>query len=145
LALLVGYSNAQGENAHPGLTWLANDSGMSERQVRRILRSLEAKSAIAVTQEGGNQTFKGAATVYVILTVPKRPKGDTDDPLKGDTHDPLRDTDRGDTSGQQGDISGPKGDISRPTRGTPKTPNQVIHQVLYIIPLVLSRPHLLGK
>lgn len=41
---------------------------MSERQVWRILDSLEAKGAIVVTQEGGNKVFKGAATVYKILT-----------------------------------------------------------------------------
>lgn len=134
LALLVGYSNAQGENAYPGLTRLADDSGLSERQVRRILRSLEDKRAIAVTQEGGNQTFKGAATVYMILTVPKRPKGDTDDRLKGDAHDPLD----GDKSGSKGAISSSKGDIWSPEgghyvslKGDTHVPPSGYHQVLY--------------
>jgi hypothetical protein len=73
--------------------------------VQRILRSLEAKRAIVATQEGGNQVFKGAATVYKILTPPQRDKGETpftlhDDEsadkggtstaLKGGTHTTLQ-------------------------------------------------------
>lgn len=125
MALLIGYSNAQGENAYPSVARLANDSGMSQRQVQRILRSLEAKRVIAVTLEGGNKTFKGAATVYRIMAMPKRPKGDTDDTLKGDTHDTLHKSVGGDKSGTKGDISDTKGDISGPRRVTPTSPHQV--------------------
>jgi predicted transcriptional regulator len=114
LALLVGYSNAQGENAHPGVTRLANDSGLSKRQVQYILRSLEAKRVIVVTQDGGNQTFKGAATVYRIMTMPRRPKDATDCTLDSD----------------KGGKSDTKGAKSRTGRVQPIAPHQVIHQVL---------------
>jgi hypothetical protein len=92
-------------------------------------RQLEAKGAIVVTQEGGNQVRRGAATVYRIPTPPKRSKGDTTDALKGDTPDTLRETDsgtdRGDKSGSKGDISGTKGDISGQIRVTPVSGHQV--------------------
>ena len=93
--------------------------------MQRILRSLEAKRVIAVTLEGGNKTFKGAATVYRIMAMPKRPKGDTDVTLKGDTHDTLHESVGGDKSGTKGDISDTKGDISGLGRVTPMSPHQV--------------------
>lgn len=117
LVLLVSYSNAAMENAYPGVARLAADAGMSDRQVQRILHNLVAKGAIVVTQEGGNQVFRGAATVYKVLTPPQR---------KGDTHDTLQD----DKPGYKGDISGQKGDILGQTRVTPMSTHQVINQVI---------------
>jgi hypothetical protein len=66
LVLLSTYTNEHLENAHPGVELLAQDAGMTVRGVQLILRSLEDKGAILVTQEGGNKTFKGAATVYAL-------------------------------------------------------------------------------
>lgn len=148
LVLLVSYSNASRENAYPGVARLAEDAGMDKRRVQRILQRLVAKNAIAVTQEGGNQVFKGAATIYKILTPPQRPKGETQftlqsdksgskggtsvtlkggthDTLHGDTHDPQR----GDKSGSKGDISSTKGGTSGQGRAVHIPPHQVIHQV----------------
>jgi|SRR5829696_374871 len=144
LVLLASYSGASRENAHPGVTRVAEDSGLSKRQVQNILKSLTAKNAIAVTQEGGNQVFKGAATVYKILTPPQRPKGNTDDPLqgnngeaqftvKGETQFALQGGDSdppgGDRSGTKGEISSTKGEISSTGRVKPSSAHQVIHQV----------------
>lgn len=113
LVLLVSYSNAGRENAYPGVARLAADSGIDKRRVQRILRSLEAKGAIVVTQDGGNQVFKGAATTYKILTPPQRDKGGIGATLPGDE------------SSTKGGISSTKGGISGPTRVAYVPPHQV--------------------
>jgi hypothetical protein len=111
IVLLTSYSNADRENAHPGVERLVADSGLSTRTVQYSLKSLVAKGAIAVTQDGGNQTFKGAATVYQILTPPQRDKGAA--------HCTLEDEDKGAKSGS-------KGATERQTRVQPTAPHQVI-------------------
>lgn len=73
LTVLMTYTNADGTNAHPGVARLARDCQMTERSIQRILRALEDKRAITITQVGGNQNWKGCATVYRVNT----PKGDT--------------------------------------------------------------------
>jgi hypothetical protein len=115
LVLLVGYSDASMENAYPGVARLAEDSKIDKRRVQRILKSLVAKKAIEVTQEGGNQVRKGAATVYRILTPPQR--------SKGGAHATLQDDDKG-------GISSTKGGTTGQTRVAPMPPHQVINQVI---------------
>ena len=131
LVLLASYSNADLENAHPSVERLAADSGKDVRTVQRILRNLEATGAVEVTEEGGNQVRKGAATVYRILTPPNRPKGDTSATLppvtKGDTSATLP----GDRSKPpRVTYATPKGDKSVQPRVAPAPPHQVKdHQV----------------
>src|SRR4030095_12060385 len=55
LVLLSTYTNEHLENAHPGVELLAQDAGMTVRGVQLILRSLEDKGAILVTQEAATK------------------------------------------------------------------------------------------
>jgi hypothetical protein len=110
---------------------------MTERGVQNILKRLVAKGAIEVTREGGNQVFKGAATVYQILTPPQPDKGDTHDPLQdvpkdeppftlqSDSSDPQR----GDKSGDKGEQPYTKREQPYPGRVNLRSPHQVIDQV----------------
>jgi hypothetical protein len=143
--LLANYSGKEMENAYPSVAMLAADSGMTGRGVQNILKRLVAKGAIEVTREGGNQVRKGAATVYKILTPPRRPKGDTDDTLqdgpKGESpftlegeppftlQEDSNDTAGGDKSGSKGEPPYAKGEPPRPGRVNPRSPHQVINQV----------------
>jgi hypothetical protein len=143
LVLLQTYSNAEMENAHPSAARLAEDAGLSERQVYTILDCLKGKGAIEVTQEGGKGGFR-LATVYKILTPPQRSKGDTRDPLQADkssdkgevgfTHkDEVGITHQGDTddalggdkSADKGEVSREKGEVPRQTRVKPASYHQV--------------------
>ncbi len=131
LILLVGYSDADRGNAHPSTARLAEDSGMTGRGVQKILKRLEAKKAIVVTEEGGNQVRKGAATVYRILTPPQRPKGDTHVTLqsaKGEPPFTLPDSPKGEPPFTLEDDT--KGEPGVQPRVNPRSPHQVIHQGL---------------
>lgn len=141
LVLLAGYSNASRENAYPGSVRLAADSGIDRRRVRRILKSLEAKKAIAVTEEGGNQIRKGAATVYMVLTPPQRSKGALVPPFKTTTVHPSSAF----RIAPRGAFRAPRGAPPAQQGGHPRPPIRLLIRLLIIISNPMTRPHSLRK
>ncbi|WP_371829876.1 helix-turn-helix domain-containing protein [Rhodococcoides yunnanense] len=85
VTILATYTDAQMDNAFPGLNKLATEARVRVNTAREALKSLQSKGWIRLTQEGGNQYGKGRANVW-SLTIPGE-KGVADrtpsTPLKG--------------------------------------------------------------
>lgn len=97
---LAEFANEGTDTCWPGVSMLAEMAGVSDRQVQRILRELQAEGYIEI----GLQTGRSNTNVYRILmekVTPMTPfdndKGDTHVTFcrqKGDIHDTLTDTER---------------------------------------------------
>lgn len=113
---VASYSNSEGENAHPGVTLLMRDTGLSERTVRRHLTDLVTLGWIACTAKGHSGRGRNFADVYA-LRIPDLTTGHLadrwSDPTTG--HD-------GPTTGHGDPTTGHLGD----------RPSGSLHQVLNI-------------
>jgi hypothetical protein len=137
LMTMFTYADENGRNARPGVRRIADDCGVQERSVHRLLLRLREKRWLIVTERGGNKVGKGKATVYALGPGPGvgigRPQDldeDEDDEGKGDRRVTL--TDRARVTFDAG-----KGDISDKTRVTAGSPHQIKEPSdhLNIIPL----------
>jgi biotin operon repressor len=69
LVAVLNYANAQGENAHPGEKKLADDTGMSQRSVRRHLKWLTENGYLIKGKRGHGKGagVEARATVYAVV------------------------------------------------------------------------------
>jgi biotin operon repressor len=63
LLALSDHADHNGENAHPGNKLLAMKTGYSERQVQRIIQSLQEKNLIQASQDKGGRNLKKCYTI----------------------------------------------------------------------------------
>ncbi|BCT75983.1 hypothetical protein SCMU_18250 [Sinomonas cyclohexanicum] len=71
---LATYANTKtGRGAHPGVTQLAEDSGMSTRTVMRHLQSLEDLGLVVCVRRGSDMGRKAMTSVY-DLAIPEDPE-----------------------------------------------------------------------
>lgn len=69
LNMMLCYANADLTNARPGHMRLAEDTGLDERTVRRVVARLTEKGYLVLSLQGGNLIGRGMANVY-MLTLP---------------------------------------------------------------------------
>ncbi|NLE82382.1 MAG: helix-turn-helix domain-containing protein [Rhodococcus sp.] len=67
---LSTYANSDLTNAYPSRATLCADSGVSGPTAKKALRRLVEKGWLVLTEQGGNQHWKGKANVY-SLSIPK--------------------------------------------------------------------------
>jgi hypothetical protein len=71
LVAVFNYTNAVGQNAHPGEARLAHDTGMSVRSVRDHLKCLTDNGYLVKGKRGhGSGGSQGMATVYSLGSSP---------------------------------------------------------------------------
>lgn len=122
LLALADHAHDDGTQCYPGVRYLAWKTGYSERQVRRILASLEANGLIAA--QGEKLGGRGHATEY-HLHFEKGSKKSPYRPKKGDTTT-LFGNENGDIREAKGDISNANPDIAmspQPSRETSDEPS----------------------
>lgn len=117
LIAMAGHASDNGTGCYPSVRLLAWKTDLSERQVQRVLRDLEAQGLIMAV--GNAKGGRGLTTEYHIRLengIPKPPlKGDVIvsplEPEKGDILDQNGDIIVSPIPSEKGDISGQKGDI----------------------------------
>jgi len=116
LLALADHAHDDGTGCYPGVGYLAWKTGYSERQIRRILASLEAKGLIE--PQGEKIGGRGHATEY-HLHLEKGAKKSPYRPLMGDR------------LSEKGDIGGTKGDTAMSSQpGEPSTEPSVAAEPL---------------
>ncbi len=100
LEALAYHADEEGRRCYPSVATIATKAKYSERQVQRLLRTLEQEGFISVTSygEGG----RSRATEYALIFM-----------QKGDTMSPIE-TVKGDILSQKGDMVSVKGDMVSP-------------------------------
>ena len=112
--VLADHVNDSTGECHPSIGRVAYRSGLSTRQVRRIIARLEADNVIKrITRYENNRQTSNTYVWTNLVDIPLG--GDTHDRGRGDAHDTLR----GDTHVRDG---GDTDVIQNPNRNTPNKP-----------------------
>lgn len=104
LVLLMNYTDRHLMNAYPGTVRLAQDMAINDvRQVRRLLKSLEAKGYLEVVWAGGSRRGSRRSATNYMVTLPDHP---FDRPTEGSEHPQSDESTEGSEHPQSGGTEG---------------------------------------
>lgn len=66
LVTISTYTDKNGLNAHPGWVRLQSDTGLQLNTIKKAVKVLLSKRLLILSEEGGNQHWKGKANVYEL-------------------------------------------------------------------------------
>lgn len=69
LVTISTYTDKNGLNAHPGWGRLQEDTGLQLNTIKKAVKVLMSKRLLILSEEGGNQHWKGKANVYELAPV----------------------------------------------------------------------------